>query len=62
MTSAGAPITGDGRAAIEKTITVVESDIFTNITDECLEDVFELVRCRQWITENNFHNVSKLRN
>ncbi|ODM98356.1 Diphthamide biosynthesis protein 2 [Orchesella cincta] len=50
-------ITGDGRAAIEKTISVVESDIFTSITDDMLEGVFELEKCTNWVKENDFQRI-----
>lgn len=58
MTSAGNSMTGDGRAAIEKTISVNQSEIFRNISDDQLEEVFELARCINWIKENNFKKVT----
>ncbi len=58
MSGAGNSMTGDGRAAIEKTISVVQSDIFRNIGEDKLDQVFELERCIHWIKENNFQRVS----
>lgn len=58
MAGAGNSMTGDGRAAIEKTISVVQSDIFKSISEDKLDHVFELDRCIKWIKENNFQRVS----
>ncbi|CAL8103254.1 unnamed protein product [Orchesella dallaii] len=56
-TVSGTAITGDGRATIEKTISVVESDIFTSITEDMLESVFELEKCTNWVKENDFQRI-----
>jgi hypothetical protein len=57
MTSTAVPavsITGDGRAAIEKTLNVLKKE---HVDENSWTSVFEIQRCIQWIKQYAFKKV-----
>ena len=55
-----ASITGDGREAIERTLSVAPISCSGDSTKDDWFNVFEVQRCIDWIVQNSFQKVSLL--